>query len=77
MEILDRLLISLLLLLSSTCLAGQVIQVLVVLVVLIFLCNSIQGDLETRSSQQLNPSTSASPDMEKLARFNKIFSVLI
>jgi len=33
MEILDRLLISLFLLLSSTCLAGQVIQVLAVLVV--------------------------------------------
>jgi len=42
-----------------------------------FLCNSVQGDLETRSSQQLNPSTGTSPDMEKLARFTQIFSVLL
>jgi len=48
MEILDRLLISLFLLLSSTCLAGQVIQVLAVLVVYMLLCNSVQGDLETQ-----------------------------
>jgi len=42
-----------------------------------FLCNSVQGDLETRGSQQLNPSTGTSLDMEKMARFTKIFSVLI